>query len=111
MKLSDMNTRELKKALCAIAAPVGVIAESETFTQVMKRFSDMKKANVTVGQMGAVFIRDVVPLLLETHEQETFAILSVLTGKTVDEIMEQNGMQTIQDIKESVDGTLVGFFK
>lgn len=110
MKLSEMNTRELKTALCALAAPAASIANSEDFVAVLKKMADVKKANGTVVQLASVFLGDGVPVLLETHEKEIFAILSALTGKSYDEIMEQNGMQTIKDIRESVDSTLLGFF-
>lgn len=110
MKLSDMNTRELKNALLAITAPASVIVQSEAFVACMKKLSEAKKANATVGQLGGIFMAEVVPLLLDQHEHETFSILAVLTGKPVEEIMAQNGMQTIKEIRENVDGTLLGFF-
>ena len=110
MKLSEMNTRELKTALCTITAPIASIAQSQEVAEVVKRLQNEKNSNKNARPFSFL-LTEMIPLLMGKFEKETTLILSALTGKTSEEIDAQIATQTIVDIKESVDGVLIGFFK
>lgn len=109
MKLSQMNTEQLADALCMMADPIDKIGMDEAFTEKLKEVAERGKLNKiqNVTTMFATF----VPLLLKNKREETFQILSALTGKTVEEIAKQKGMVTLKDAMESIDEDFINFFR
>lgn len=110
MKLSEMNSDQLSACLCKIAPALESIGMDEKFSDALKRIADKDK-DLKPAQQGAVMIGAFVPMLLGDHKDDTFAVLAALSGKTVKEIREQNGMQTIKEVKEALsDRDLMDFF-
>ena len=107
MKLSEMNTVEMADALVSLADPIGNIATDDAIVQKMQ-FLATKKSNIEV--VGAV-ISELAPFLLKTHFEDTCAVVAVLSGKTVDDVKQQRGLQTIADIRDCFDKELFDFFK
>lgn len=101
MKLSEMNTTNLAKALCTLAKPLSEICEDDAFRALMK-----KGKETSFG----VLISEAAPLLLDKHFAHMVTILSALTGKTEKEIKQQKGMQTVKDLMECMDQDLLDFF-
>lgn len=56
------------------------------------------------------FFGKIAPALLDAHFDDTVEIVSAMTGKTAQEVRDQNGMQTIMDIKSFLDEDFVNFF-
>lgn len=111
MKLSEMNTDQLAETLCAISAPAARICEDEQINDDMKKLYAMEKGDgMTALQKLGRMVNIWIPGLLKTHRDDVYAIMSVLTGKSVQEIAGQNGMQTIKDARECIDGELMNFF-
>lgn len=106
MKISEMSTAELAPVLCDIAEPIGNIAmDAETLSSIR----EVGEQKTNVEQVGA-FTRKIIPLLLKTHFDDMCCIIAALTGKTVETVKAQNGLQTINDAIDSVDGELLDFF-
>lgn len=101
MKLSEMNTTTLAKALCTMAKPLGEICEDDAFRALMK-----KGKETSFG----VLISEATTLLLDKHFPAMMKILSVLTDKTEEELRNQNGLQTISDMMACMDKDLIDFF-
>lgn len=110
MKLSEMNTIELSKTLCKLAEPIGRIGADAAINNIFKDFSKENNGK-TLFQSGTEVYVAIVPALLERHQEDTFSVISAMTGKSVDEIRAQNGMETIRDIKCFFDNDLMSFFK
>lgn len=109
MKLSEMNGKELSACLCKIAAPIERIGMDEKTMTAFQNIAGMGDLNRI--QQGAALIGEFIPLLLGDHQTDTFAILAAMNGKTVDEISEQKGMQTIRELKSALsDPELMDFF-
>ena len=109
MKLSEMNTDQLAKCLCALTAPAAEIMGDEN---VLKALADMgKRDGRTMLGLIADTARALVPLLLETHYNATVSILAAMTGKTAGAIRKQNGLQTIKEARACIDQDLIDFFK
>lgn len=108
MKLSEMNTVEMSKALCALAVPVGHLAED---AELMRGIAEAGKDNDTLGEKLGALLPKVIPALLDKHFEDTVLILSALTGKTPAAIRKQKGVQTIQDVRSCFDRDLLDFFK
>lgn len=109
MKISEMSTRQAAECLCKISAPLGRIGEDEAVIEQLKEFGEKAKGQAVltlVTGMASKF----VPLLLDTHYEDTVEILAAMTGKTAVEIGEQSVLVTLKDARESVDKDLIDFF-
>lgn len=112
MKLSEMTTRQAAAALVDLAVPVEEISSHPAFLRCMDSFSNMtqKDAKDQASARGLRMILDLLPVLLKDCYQSTISILSVLTGKSVEQIDNQSVFQTIRDVRDSWDADLKSFF-
>lgn len=108
MKLSEMNTVEMAKALCQLAAPVGRLAED---VELLRAIASAGKDKNTLGEKLGALLPQVIPALLGDHFEDVVLILSALTGKTAAAIRKQNGFETIKDVRSCFDRDLLDFFK
>lgn len=108
MKLSEMSTDKAADALVRIAEPAAEIVNDERVFAVFTGAGELKDASAQ--QQIAYLLREVAPLLLRDHRRAVYTVLSVMTGKSEKQIGEQPIGETIKDIRESVDGELLGFF-
>lgn len=107
MKLSEMNTKQLAEALCKIAEPVNEIVSSPDVAQVMQKLAGKEDNSFRyIGKMVAL----IIPVALDKHRDATFRIISALSGKSVAEIEQQPGLQTIRDARDIFDAELISFF-
>lgn len=102
MKLSQMNTEELADALCRLAGPFCRIARDERVIAAMTETEKRERLWETAEKLA--------PLLLREHREDAAEILGVLTGKEKEEILRQNALETLQDIRECADKELTDFF-
>lgn len=109
MRISQMDTKTMNKALCTMAEPIGVLCDDK---QLMKTIADITKGMSGLnGVQGVVMlVRKLLPVLLGTHEKETLTIISALTGKTVKQIEKQPGLVTYKEVAECFDKDLIDFF-
>lgn len=110
MKLSEMNAAELTKALCEIAAPIGNIAQDDEVVEALKKINIHKKNNAIVARVFGSAYAELAPLLLKKHKDDTFAVLSYLTGKTAEALEQENGFQLIRDVRSVLTSELLSFF-
>ena len=106
MKLSEMPTRKAAECLAELAEPFGVILKTPAVEEYLKKAANKE---ATVSMLVDAFIA-LLPSFLREHFDETAKILAVLTGKTPEEIGDQTLKVTIDDVKDSFDGELIGFF-
>lgn len=110
MKLSEMNTVQLERALCELAAPMGNIGKNQKISEKMREISASLNGKTKIEAFSEVF-SGVLPILLREHAGDLHAIVGALTGKTPDETAHQNGFQTIKEAKASIDKDFLDFFK
>lgn len=112
MKLSEMNTKQLAAAMCALVRPMQALAQDEEINKAFAAISAKGEMaqRMTVLEKGAMLL-EVVPVLLERRYAETMQIMSVMTGKSVTELEKQNGMETIAEIQTFMDEQFWGFFR
>lgn len=108
MKLSEMNTVEMAKALCQLAAPVGRLAED---VELLRAIASAGKDKNTLGEKLGALLPQVIPALLGDHFEDVVLILSALTGKAPEAIRQQKGTETVKDLMQCFDGDLLDFFK
>lgn len=109
MKLSEMSTEQFADAICDVTDATANIVEDKALMiaigDVFKRYEGK-----TVGNMLATALRKVVPLMLKTHRHDTFQLVAAMNQKTLEQVMAQPIMQTIDDINGMVDKELLDFF-
>ena len=107
MRISDMTTEQLAPVLCELAVPVSDIATDDSTLESLKSVANGKS---NISQLGA-FVREIIPLLLKTHFESTCKIIAILTGKKLEEVKKQKGLQTISDAVSVFDDDFMDFFK
>nr|DAQ57882.1 MAG TPA: hypothetical protein [Caudoviricetes sp.] len=112
-KLSEFGTDECLDVLCEITPHiVNIVSDEEIMNAIGKPMDKTTVTKVGVMLLGAQKITAVVPLLLKTHRADIYAILSVMGGKSVEEVAKQSTMATLWQIKTlSEDKDLLNFFK
>ncbi len=112
-KLSEFGTDECLDVLCEITPHiVNIVSDEEIMNAIGKPMDKTTVTKVGVMLLGAQKITAVVPLLLKTHRADIYAILSVMGGKSVEEVAKQSTMATLWQIKTlSEDKELLSFFK
>lgn len=108
MKLNEMTTDQAADALVRLAEPVAEIVNDEKVFVLIQEAG--KIANGAWQQQLAFILRDVAPVLLKDHREALYVVLSIMTGKTVKQVAKQPVMDTVADIKDSVDQELLRFF-
>lgn len=111
MKLSSLTTDEVTDVLCEITPHIASITSDKDLLNILG--DTVKGGSVAeIVTIGIKKISSIAPILLKTHKNDVFEILSVLNKTTVDVIRKQNIMKTMRQIKEVVqDKELVDFFK
>ena len=112
MKLCEMNSEQLAKALATLAVPVENIAKDEAVGKALADMQTKSKEGESVPMIAMIgdMVGRLVPALLGEHANDLFAILAALTGKSAKEIKAQNGFLTIREAKESFSTDLLDFF-
>lgn len=112
MKLSEMNTKQLAAALCQLTKPMQNIAADESLNGVFESIDKKMHSGRYMSAMEKMgMLLDTVPILLETHYGDMIRIISIMNGKSIAEVEEQNGMEMIDELRKSIDSQLVGFFR
>lgn len=110
MRLSEMTTDQLADALVELSAPVGRICQDDKVIELLRRYTapEQRKAPMlkAIGDVAAALC----PALLKDHRHDLYLVLSVMTGKSVQEIASQRGVQTIADVRNCWDRELTDFF-
>ena len=108
MKLSEMSTDRVRKVMVEIAEPMERIGNDEVLNDKLRALAARKRMT-RVEQYASMFGM-LVPLLLERHIDDTYAVLAAMTGKTVEEISGQNVLVTMREARESIDADFLRFF-
>lgn len=108
MKLSEMNGEQLIQCICMIAEPVERIAKDAEFFNGL--FSCMQIDGDKLRINKARIALHLLPYLLKHHRDDALLIAGVLNGKSLDDMLAQNGLSTLRDIKNCFDPALLSFF-
>ena len=100
-KISEMNTDELGVFLCAVAEPVSnLVTDAEVIESLTDMAKKMQGKNSPIV-VFALFGSTVIPVMLgKKHKEDTYKIIAAVSGKTVDEIRNQNGLKTAKEVWE-----------
>lgn len=116
-KFNEMTTDETLDILCEITPHVSNIVEDKELVKIFAekvklddKTTDAEFKEKTLAK-GIEKMVKFIPLILKKHREDVFNIISVLNGKSVDEIRTQKVTTTVKEIKEMLmDKDLVDFF-
>ena len=111
MKLSEMTNDQACDAIIKLTQPVANIMDDQEFGLIVKELGGYSGKPVNNLKILSGMIPKIVPLLLKNHKQDTYAIISVLSGKDEKEIGQMKMTESITILKESIDEDLIGFFR
>lgn len=112
MKLSEMNTKQLAGALCALTQPMSRIATDDNLSRVFANIQHEMERRTHMSMMEKTgMLLEAVPILLRSHYDDTIAIISIMTGKSIAEVEAQNGMEMIDELRKSIDSQFLSFFR
>ena len=112
MALRDFTTNEAADVLVQLSPLLDNIATDDTLMKTIGKGikkDGLTKVGIAMEGLHRVFAS--TPLLLQDHREDVFGIVAIINRKTVDEVKEQNIVQTISEIKALVeDKDLLSFF-
>ena len=114
MKISEIKTGKALDVFCELTPYVTNIVTDEALLVELKEAIDFKNANTMAEKMAltAGKITKIIPIILKDHKKDLCGIVGVMNEKTVDEIVEQNTITTMKQIRDIVkDKELLDFFK
>lgn len=114
MKLSALSTEEALDALCELTPYINNIVIDENLLAELRRKidPDAKLTRAEIYAFGSEKLSALAPIVLKGHRADVYGILSVLNGKTPEEIGKQNILTTGAQIRDAVkDKELIAFFK
>lgn len=106
MKLSEMSTRQAAQCMVDLAAPISTLVKNPAVKEYMQKASNQEASFSMLAEAFA----ELVPIFLRDHFDELARIVATLTNKAVEEVAEQSVLETMKDLKGSVDQNLIDFF-
>lgn len=108
-KLMEKNGAEMCAALVSIAAPIKSLVEDQEIVETFRECTKKGMANNLHGI--AIIYADMVPLLFgDKHLKDIMAILSVVEGKSVKELLKMNGVELLEDAMSAWKEQIQPFF-
>lgn len=110
MKLSALSTDQLADVLIAITPPLcRIIRDPRTLAALDSLAFDGLDAQPPMKAFS-ILAEALIPILLQHHAADFYALLSALTGKQPKTLRSQPGLTTLTDLMEVWDGQLTAFF-
>ena len=109
MKISEMNNEQAADAMIKLAEPISHLMEDEATMNLLREMQNGQKGEGGVAYFGRMLPK-IVPFLMKDHKNDVFAIVAALTLRPVSAVGKMNFMQTVREIRESIDEDFLGFF-
>ena len=110
MKLQSMNTDQLLDTLCCLTPTLCRLACDSRTADALDELADADLAALPALEAAALLASTLIPLLLQTHREDTLTVLSILTDKPLHTLRAQCGLDTIRDACDCLDEVLLHFF-
>lgn len=122
INFEKFSTEKTLDVICTITPALGKIFSDE---EIIKTYSDRlsvealklegftdEEIKAKANAKGMENISKLVPLVLGEHRQDIYKVLATLNDKTIEEIKEQNIMDTIEQTTALLNNeAIVGFFQ
>lgn len=112
MKLSELTTEQAADVLCEITPFISnITGDKELLDELGNKFDTKGKSVAELYTFAAKKVAVLAPIILKTHRDDLFGILSVLNETDAEQIAKQNVLTTMTQIKDAIsDKELLDFF-
>ena len=109
MKISEMTNDQAAEAMIRLGGPLGAICDDE---EALKMIDEYKKTYLTTPLFYAVgrLIPRLATYFMQTHKNELYEIVAILSEKKVSEISKMSFKDTIKILRDSWDEVADVFF-
>ena len=109
MKISMMNNDQATKAIIRLAQPISNIMDDPNSEQFFKKIGDQKDTKNLREAISAI-LPTVVSFCLKDHKNDLYEIVGALMMIPTAKVGAMNFLQTVKEIKESIDEDFIDFF-
>lgn len=110
MKISMMTNDQAVDAMVKMAQPISNLMEDKDTAELLKSITEEGREEGGVAFIGRILPK-VVSFCMKNHKDDVYAIVSALLLKPVKEVGKMNFLETVKELKDSIDDDLIGFFK
>lgn len=113
MKISEMNNDQACDVLIQISQPIANIMDDDNLKEALEEFVAEKKEGEDVPLMKQIakILPKIIPLAMKEHRADIYSIVGALTFKSPTEVAKMRFVDTLNEIKNSIDQELLDFFK
>lgn len=114
MKLSNLSTDQALDVLCRLTPLISNITSDTALVETLGKVVNAGEGLNKYGSFMLVAERlgESIPILLKTHREDVYGILSILNEKGPEEVAKQNLLETLRQLREVFqDKELMAFFK
>ena len=109
MKISMMTNDQASEAMIRISAPMANILDDKNSKELIDSMADLAR-NSSTGAISALLPK-FVSFCLKDHKSDLYEIIGALTFKPASHVGKMNFMETIKEMRESIDEDFIDFFK
>jgi hypothetical protein len=109
MKISMMTNDQASEAMIRISTPMANILDDKNSKELIDSMADLAR-NSSTGAISALLPK-FVSFCLKDHKADLYEIIGALTFKPASHVGKMNFMETIKEMRESIDEDFIGFFK
>ena len=109
MKISAMTNDQAADAIIKITPAISNIFDDQNSQELIDKLS--KAEGMTQQELFGKLLPEILAYCMKDHKQDVYAIVGALMCKPVSEVGKMNFIQTVKEIKNSIDDDLLGFFK
>ena len=110
MKISMMTNDQAADALVKMAQPMANLMEDKDTSALLETLSKSNPEGGGFAYLGSVLPK-IVSFCMKNHKADVYAIVGALTQKPASEVGKMNFLETVKELKESIDEDFIGFFK
>ena len=109
MKISEMTNDQATQAIIRLAQPLANIMDDPNAVGVFEEFAKQKGEKLSTA-IGAVLPK-AVAFCMKDHKKDLYEIIGALTMIPASKVGAMNFVQTIKELKDSIDQDFLDFFK
>lgn len=110
MKISAMTNDQAADAMIKMAQPIANLMEDEETKKLLETLTGTTQDEGGIAYFGKV-LPNVVSFCMKNHKSDVYAIVGALMQKPASEVGKLNFLETVKELRESIDEDFIGFFK
>ena len=109
MKISEMTNDQATQAIVRLAQPLANIMDDPQAESVLGEFAKQKDKPL-INAISAVLPK-AVAFCMKDHKKDLYEVIGALTMIPAGKVGAMNFVQTIKELKDSIDQDFLDFFK